>query len=204
MKKLILTALTTVFLLVSSMGAMAATLSKQEYNSTKSDISSRLTADKKACATSTGNAKDICREEAKGRSKMARAQLEENYAPSTKHRYQLRMARADAAYQVAKEKCDDNTGNTKDVCRKEAKLVYVTAKANAKLSEKITKNNTTANDKASEAKSTALDKNATAQTIANKEQNNASYALAKEKCNAFNGDLKTNCTKDAKSTYGQN
>ena len=204
MKKFTLATLAMAMLLTLPVGALAATVTKAEYKTAKSEISANLSAEKKACAAKNGNAKDICLEEAKGRSKVARAQLEENYAPSTRHGYQLRMARADAAYGVAKEKCDDNTGNTKDVCRKEAKSAYVTAKANAKLDEKTTQNNATANEKASDAKMTALEKNAAAQATANKNKNNAAFALAKEKRDAYNGDVKTNCVKDAKSAYGQN
>ena len=44
-----------------------------------------------------------------------------------------RDARAEATYEVAKEKCDDAAGNARDVCMKEANAAYVKAKADAKV-----------------------------------------------------------------------
>ena len=34
------------------------------------------------------------------------------------------MAKADATYEVAKERCDDLSGNAKDVCKKDAKAAF--------------------------------------------------------------------------------
>ena len=44
------------------------------------------------------------------------------------------MAKADATYEIAKERCDDLTGNAKDVCKKDAKTAFETTKADAKVS----------------------------------------------------------------------
>ena len=45
------------------------------------------------------------------------------------------IAKAEADYRVAKEKCDDSAGNAKDVCLKEAKAAEAAAKAEAKKGE---------------------------------------------------------------------
>ena len=45
------------------------------------------------------------------------------------------MAKADAMYDTAKEKCDDLSGNAKDVCIKDAKVVYTKAKDDAKIAK---------------------------------------------------------------------
>ena len=58
--------------------------------------------------------------------------LEARYKPSAKTHYQERIARAEADYSVARQKCDDKDGNVKDVCMTEAKGAQTTAKANAK------------------------------------------------------------------------
>ena len=47
------------------------------------------------------------------------------------------MAKAETTYAVAKERCDDLSGNPKDVCVKEAKAAEVKAKADAKLGKEI-------------------------------------------------------------------
>ena len=42
-----------------------------------------------------------------------------------------RIARTEADYAVAKERCDDQAGDAKEVCLKEAKAAEAAAKANA-------------------------------------------------------------------------
>lgn len=204
MRKFALSALSATFLLAMGMNAFGAPVSQAEYKSTRSDISTRYRTEKAACNTNAGNAKDICIEEAKGHEKVSRAELEASYSPSEKHNYQVRIAKADAAYAVAKEKCDDASGNTRDVCRKEAKAAYVTANANAKLSEKTSDNNADKREAIDAARTKATEKNAIAKTTADADKRKADYAVAKEKCDALAGDTKANCIKDAKALFGQN
>ncbi|MBK6567949.1 hypothetical protein [Candidatus Aalborgicola defluviihabitans] len=188
------THITAVFaaLLLITTASMAATVTPAQYKTSKADIVAKYKQEKTTCKALSGNAKDICNEQAKGSENVAKAELLEEYQPSVKHRYAMRMARADADYAVAKEKCDDAAGNVKDVCRKEAKSVYVTAKADAKVAEKT-----------SEAIGTASDKVVDARKDAATDKNNAAYAVAKEKCDALSGDPKDACIKDAKMKYGQ-
>jgi hypothetical protein len=197
------TALLSALLLAFSFGATAAPLSKVEYKTGKTTIAAKLKADKQACDAHTGNARDICVEEAKGAEKVARAELQANYEPSTKHSYDIGEAKAKAAFAIAKEKCDDQTGNPKDVCRKEAKAAYTTAMAEARLTEKTTLNNTKAAEKITDAKTTAMDKNASAQKSANTDIMDAEYKTATEKCNAFSGDVKAKCVTEAKAKFGK-
>ena len=93
----------------------------------------------------------------------------------------LAMAKADAAYEVAKEKCDDRSGNDKDVCVKEAKANHTKATADAKANKKV----------AEVRKDAAEDKR------------DASYNLAKEKCDALSGDSKSQCLATAKARHGK-
>lgn len=203
MKNFSLAALSGAVCLCFSTAAFSAPMTKAEYQTAKDTISTQYKSDKTACDGMTGNAKDICKEEAKGREKVARAELEARYEPSAKHDRDVRMAKADAAYEVAKEKCDDATGNAKDVCRKEAKAAYVSAKADAKAAEKTSDANATARDKTSDANATARDKVSSARKDAATEKRDAAYAVAKEKCDALSGDPKDACIKDAKARYGQ-
>lgn len=197
---------TTLFgalLLAFSFTAAAAPLTKVEYKTGKTEISAKLKADKLACDSQTGNAKDICVQEAKGMEKVALAELEANYQPSTKHSYNVAEARAKAAFEVAKEKCDDQTGNAKDVCRKEADANHTAAIAEAKLIQKTTANNGQAAEKISDAKTTAQDKNASAVKSANTDIRDADYKTAIEKCDAFAGDVKSKCVTDAKTRFNK-
>lgn len=188
-----LTALSAALLLSVSASVFAEPMSKADHKSAQAAISAQYDADKTACKGLADNAKDICMEEAKGKKNVAKAELEVDANPTEKNKYNLRIAHADAAYDVAKEKCDDAAGNTKDVCRKEAKSAHVAAKANAKLSEAKSDNN-----------AMAQEKNADARKEANADKQDAAYAVAKEKCDSLAGDPKASCLQDAKAKYGKN
>src|SRR5690349_10872530 len=101
MKTMKLTTLSAALCLALSAGAYGATMSKAEYKSEKEALSNQYKTDRNACKPMKANAKDVCMEEAKGREKVGKAELEERFAPSDKHRHDVRMAKADAAYAVA-------------------------------------------------------------------------------------------------------
>jgi hypothetical protein len=170
-----------VALLLALPAAEAATISKADYKAGKTRISEDYKAQKSACGTSTGNAKDICAEEAKAQEKVARAELEYAYSGKPKDQNKVLVAKAESAYAVAKEKCDDQTGNNKDVCVKAAKADEVKALADAKMGKEI---------KAS-------------QTDAAQSKRDAEYKLAAEKCEALAGDAKSNCMTAAKGRFGK-
>src|SRR5690242_21434722 len=56
-----------------------------------------------------------------GKEDVGKADLEARYKPSEESRYKARVAKAEADYKVAKERCDDQAGNAKEVCLKEAR-----------------------------------------------------------------------------------
>lgn len=161
--------------------AQAATLAKADYAAEKTRISASYKADKAACGTLTANAKDICVEEAKAKEKVARAELEYAYTGKAKDQTKVMVSKAEAAYAVAKEKCDDLKGNAKDVCVKEAKAVEVKALADAKMGKQI----------------------AAAKTDAASDKRDADYKVALEKCDAMTGDAKTSCVTAAKAQFGK-
>ena len=161
--------------------AQAATMSRTDYSASKSRISETYKADKAACATLKSNAKDICIEEAKAKEKVARAELEYGYTGKAKDGTKVWTAKADAAFAVAKEKCDDLSGNAKDVCRQEAKTTHTKALADAKMGKQV----------------------AEARTDAAQTKRDADYKLAAEKCDSMSGDAKSQCMDNAKRTFGK-
>lgn len=167
--------------LLSFSVAQAATLSKAEYKAEKSRISAVYKVDKKACDSFKANAKDICVEEAKGKEKVALAEAEYIYTGKATDQTKVLEAQAKSAYAIAKEKCDDQAGNAKDVCVKEAKAVEVKALADAKLGKQI-----------GEAKKEAAE-----------DKSDANYKVAVEKCDALAGDAKTSCVTSAKAKFGK-
>lgn len=161
--------------------AYAAPMTKAEHEGHKAQISETYKADRAACASMAGNAKDVCLEEGKAKEKIALAELEYTFTGKPGDRYKLAVAKAEGAYSVAKEKCDDKSGNAKDVCIKEAKAVEAKALADAKMSEEI-----------GEAKKDAA-----------AEKSEADYKVQVEKCDALAGDAKTNCIAAAKKKFGK-
>jgi hypothetical protein len=162
--------------------AHAEMISKADYKANKTKISADYKADKAACSSMTGNAKDICVEEAKAKEKNAKADLEFAYTGTLKDQNKALTAHAESAYAVAKERCDDKAGNDKDVCVKEAKAVEVKALADIKLVKEIR----------------------AAKTDASADKMNADYKVAVEKCDALAGDAKTQCVAAAKTKFGKN
>ena len=178
--------------LAFSAGAMAQELSKNDYEAVKKGIASKYKLAKADCASLSGNPGDICMAEAKGDEKVALAELEAGYKPSPETRYQERVARAEADYGVAKERCDDKAGNTKDVCMKEAQSAETAAKANAKAQMKTADANAIASDKSADAR-----KDATADKL------EAEYKVAKEKCDTYAGSAQEACMNRAKARFGK-
>ena len=118
-------------------GALTAqAMNPTEYKAGKDKIAAEYKAAKAACDSLKDNSKDVCVAEAGGKQKVAKAELEADFKPSDKARYYVSVAKAEATYAVAKEKCDDRTGADKTACVKEAKAVEARAKADAKASVK--------------------------------------------------------------------
>jgi hypothetical protein len=78
------------------------------------------------------NAKDICMAEAKGKEKVAKAELDAKHAKDkVKAEQKVKEAKAEAGYEVAKQKCDDQKGEAKDACMKQARVERDKAKGTA-------------------------------------------------------------------------
>ena len=92
-------------------------------------IEAAYKADKAKCDGMNGNAKDVCEKQAKGKEKVAKAELDAKANPSDRNTRKVQEAKAEAEYEVAKEKCDDMKGNDKDACQKDAKASHERAKA---------------------------------------------------------------------------
>ncbi len=161
--------------------AQAQTMNKVDYKASKSTISANYSTDKKACASLTSNAKDICVEEAKAKKNIAYAELEYGYTGKASDQNKVLTTKAKAAYAVAKEKCDDQAGNAKSVCVKEAKAIEVKALANVKMGKEI-----------SEVKKDGA-----------QEKIDADYQVAAQKCDALAGDAKASCMTAAKTKFNK-
>jgi len=167
--------------LLSVFAVQAETISKPDYKAGKTRISEAYKVDKAACRSHSGNAKDVCEEEAKGKEKVARAELEFSYSGKVADSNRMHVVKAKAAYEVAKEKCDDLAGNAKNVCVQEAKAAEQKALADVKMDKDINK-----------AKKTDTS-----------EKMEADYKVAIEKCDGLAGDAKASCVTAAKGMSGK-
>ena len=167
--------------LTMSGAALAQPMTKDARDQAYKAAEAQYKTERDACNAHSGNAKDVCVEEAKGREKVAKAEADASYQNTPKARESARQARADAAYEVAKEKCDDLAGNPKDVCTKEAKAAHTKGLADAKM-----------NDKVGEARRDA-----------SKDKMEANYEVAAAKCDVMSGDAKDRCIAAAKAKYGK-
>jgi len=118
--------------LATGSAVFAAAMSPSEYSHEKAHLATVFQAEATACADYSGNQKDICKEKASGKDKVARAELEYQFTGKPADRTKLAVAKADADFALAKERCDDKTGKLKDVCRDEAKAAHTQALVDAK------------------------------------------------------------------------
>ena len=203
MNRIVITTIAGAVSLAFSAAATAEIMSKPQYQAGKKNIEAEYQSAKAGCKPFAGNAKDICMVEAQGRERVALAELEAAYAPSHKTAYDVRMAKANAGYAVAKERCDDKAGNSKDVCRKEAQAARTTARADAETQLKTSDANSTAGDKTVKARDQADKKIAAVRKDAMDDKLDAEYAVAKEKCDALAGAAKDQCVNAAKARFGK-
>ncbi len=192
MTRLLISLLAAAGIAFAGAASAATTMSRDEYGAQKKQIDVQYKADRDHCAALAGNAKDVCQVEAKGKEKVAKAELEADYRNTANARYDARVAKADADFGGAKEKCHDLSGNRKDACVKEAKPAPIRAKAEARVAQTDSKASAQAASKRADARSEARD-----------DMRDAQYKVALEKCDALSGGAKDQCVKDAKSHFGK-
>ena len=104
-----------------SMENKAPGISNAEYQAEKDRVEADAKAAKKACDALKDNAKDICQAEAKGKEKLAKKELDLKKNPNDKNRTDLEKMKVEVAYEIAKEKCEDQKGADALSCKKQAK-----------------------------------------------------------------------------------
>jgi len=159
--------------------AQATTISRGDYEAEKTRIAGDYKIDDTRCAALSGNGKDVCVQQAKASEKVSRADLEYRYTGTREDARKAMVARAEANYAVADEKCNALAGNGKDVCAQEAKAAESKALADVKMGKEISE----------------------ARTDAAKEGRDADYKVAIERCDSYAGDTKASCITAAKARF---
>ncbi len=167
--------------MLAAAGASAATMTRADYGAAKDRISAQYKADSSSCDGFSGNAKDVCVQQAKGKENVARAELEANYTGKPDDHAKVAVVKADSTYAIAKEMCDDKAGNAKDVCVAEAKATHTKQLADAKLEKKV----------------------GAARQDAVEDKREADYKVATEKCETLAGEAKAACVSEAKARFNK-
>jgi hypothetical protein len=117
-------------------GAAAAPMTKDEYKAGKARIAAEYQAARQKCGAHLGNAAELCVDRARGAQQVAKAELEAAYKPSPRANYEAAIARAQAAYVIAKEECDSKKGEARKSCVNDAKAALERARAEAAAARK--------------------------------------------------------------------
>lgn len=150
-----------------------AAMDKDAFKITQNRIDATYQTDKAQCTSLKGNAKDVCKAEAEAKRKIAKAEAEADYKNTAKARKHAIVARADAEYSVAKQKCDELSGKEKVVCETKAKAARVRAKADAGSNQEVIR------------------------------KRDADYQIALERCDSMSSQAKDRCMKNAMVRFGK-
>ncbi len=110
MNKFNISSILVVLGLAFSVSAIAQNMSKDEHEAVEKQIVAEYKLDKAQCESLTGNAEDICMAEAKGKEKVAKAELEAKFKPSKEADYKVSVAKAEANYALL---CSSRTNTEK-------------------------------------------------------------------------------------------
>jgi hypothetical protein len=200
MKPHYISAILAISAIAFSDGAMAQNMSMREYKAAEKAIESEYQTSRSSCDPFAGNAKDICMAVAKGRERIAKAELEARYKPGLDADYEVNVARGKADYAVARQKCNDQADNLKEVCIRKVQAALARAMSDArtqlKMSEAIESDNTIIIN----AHMRAKEENEKVRREVATHKREVSYTA--EKCAASSGDSKTHRESEAKLQCG--
>ena len=111
-------------------------MSKDAYKAAEHRIEAQGKARHQACDRFKGNDKDVCQVQAKGWEELAKAQLQTQYKPGPEAEKKAKFARADVAFDIAKQRCHALQDDARDKCIAQAKHDHEAAIRLAKV-EKV-------------------------------------------------------------------
>jgi len=165
-------------------------LSKDAYKAMDARIDATRKAALQACDNAKGNAKDLCRLAAKGKAKVAKAELDAEREPSPAADRAVKMAAAEADFDLAKQKCQDARAPAREACQARAEHERDAAERRAKI-ERVE-----ATRRLQQAKVAST---RPAPAPASREEK---YAAEKARCGMM-GEERDSCMADAKRRFGK-
>jgi hypothetical protein len=167
------------------------TLSKDAYKAQQQRIEAEYDAAQARCKPMKGIPRDVCNEQVRGQRDIAVAELEMQYKPSADADEKVRIAKAEAVYAVALQRCKEFDGSTKEICRKDAKAVFAGARAEAKLQKEVV------------AQNLGSELSVRERTAAQDRLLEAQFNAARERCGMLPAEGQANCLADARRRFGK-
>jgi hypothetical protein len=166
----------------------AQSITESEYKIQKDNINQVHDTDKDRCDKLSGDRKDLCDAQADAKRKIALAELEAAYKDTPEERAKAAKVRADADYDVGKQRCQEYKGDAKDLCMTQAKAAHERAKTDLKYRK--------------DAREAHKDLSKT-RAKAQEEKNDITFDAEMKRCDSFAGDAHDACEKRVKQRFGR-
>jgi hypothetical protein len=111
----------TAFGISAAVDSPRSLMSPVDYSASKKAIESVTHTAMAKCREHDGQARDICKAEARADERVRKADLEAQYRGTVAAAADARLARAKASYEVAKVRCSDQRGEDKVSCLRSAR-----------------------------------------------------------------------------------
>jgi hypothetical protein len=113
----------------SALAAGPPNMSVAEYVAAKRQLSTALQAANAVCRADAKSGGELCLTDAMGRDWIAKADLEVAYRSTPRSRFEANVARAEAHFWLARERCDEITQPDRPGCLQDANAVRLAARA---------------------------------------------------------------------------
>ena len=171
--------------------AAAPLLSKDEMKAHQVRIEEQYDQAQARCKRVQGHARELCNEQARGERDVQSAELQMQANPTPENDQKVRLQKAEARYTLALVKCKSMDGQSREMCRQDAKMVFSDAKTEAKLQMEVAQ-------QALRSESVVRERTREAEKVAQ-----AEYAKARERCEMLPGEGRANCLEDARRRFGK-
>jgi hypothetical protein len=131
-----LSGIATALAVFTCTAVVAAGMTRDEYKAARARIAAEYEADRQQCGAHLGHAAELCVTRARGAKQVAQAELEATYKPSPRTNYDAAIARAKSTYAIAKKECEDQKGDAREGCEKDARAAQERARAAATAARK--------------------------------------------------------------------
>ena len=111
----------TAFGISAAVDSPRSLMSPTDYSVLKKSIESETRVALGKCRDQDGQARDLCKAEARADERVKKADLESQYRGTVSAAAEARLARARASYEVAKARCGDHRGEDKLSCLRSAR-----------------------------------------------------------------------------------